>query len=126
ERERRSAPAPGVERYEMGADIDVDVAHAGIGHGATRLVIGDQQLHDLALAAAGIEVDGLAGCMLGDAAGAGNPRPGAAGGEDLHGAELRLDAVEQLARRGLEAFAQANRPAVWARRAGGVLCGRGY
>ena len=43
------------------ADVDVNVAHAGIGHDAAGLVVGDQPAHDIALAAAGIEVDGLAG-----------------------------------------------------------------
>ena len=62
-----SASAARVERHEVLADVDVDVAHAGVGHGAAGLVVGDQPAHHLALAAAGIEVDRLAGGMLGDA-----------------------------------------------------------
>src|ERR1700730_16273871 len=33
---------PACDRYEMRTDIDVDMVHVGIGHGAAIVVIGDQ------------------------------------------------------------------------------------
>ena len=47
----------------------------------------------------GVEVDGIAAGMPRNAAGAGDARAGAAGRDDLHAAELRLDAAEQGAGR---------------------------
>src|SRR5581483_6449301 len=95
--ERASTPAIGIQRNEVGADIDVDVAHVGIGHGAAGLVVGDQPSHHLALAAAGLEIDRLATGMFGDASRSRDARAGPAGRNDLHGAELPLDARQQLA-----------------------------
>jgi hypothetical protein len=87
------------------AHVDVDVAHAGVGHGAAGPVVGDQPAHHLALAAAGIEVDRLARCVLGYAPGSGNERARPAGRDELHGAELHLDAIEQRSRGQLQAAA---------------------
>jgi hypothetical protein len=101
-----STTAVRVQRHEVLADVDVDVAHVGIGHGAAGLVIGDQPLHHLAFAAAGLEIDRLAACVLRDAARAGDASAGAARGDDLHGAELTLDAIEQLPRGRLQAREQ--------------------
>src|SRR5262249_42538467 len=47
-------------RHEIGTDIDVDVVHVGVSHGAARVMVGDQPLHDRALAGTGVEVHGIA------------------------------------------------------------------
>src|SRR6185503_16859593 len=77
-----SPPAPGIERHEMRPDVDMDVAHVGVRHDAAGGVVGDQPAYDIAFAGPGVEVDRLAGGMPGDAARTGDPRAGAAGGDD--------------------------------------------
>src|SRR5262249_48059989 len=52
------------DRHEMRTDVDVDVFHVGIGHGAAIAVVCDQPLDDLLLAAICIEVDGIATGVL--------------------------------------------------------------
>ena len=37
---------PARDSHEIGADVDVDVVHVGVGHGATLVVIGDQPVDD--------------------------------------------------------------------------------
>ena len=46
-------------RHKMRSDVDVDVVHIGISHGAAFVMIVDQPLDDLALAMSRIEVDGV-------------------------------------------------------------------
>jgi hypothetical protein len=48
-------------RYEMRADVDMDVVHVGISHGAAIAMVVDEPLDDFALAAACVEVDRIAG-----------------------------------------------------------------
>lgn len=52
------------DRHEMRADVDVDVLHIGVRHGAAIAVVSDQPFDDLRLAATGIEVDGIAARMF--------------------------------------------------------------
>jgi hypothetical protein len=103
------------------ADVDMDVAHIGIGHGAAGFVIGDQPPHYVAFAAASLEIDRLAACVLRDATRAGDASAGAARGDDLHGAKLTLDAIEQLPCGRLQAREQTDRLAVAFQRAPGEL-----
>jgi len=110
--------AGGIERHEVVADINVDVVHAAVSHGAAGLVVGNQPTDHLALAGAGIEVDGLAAGMLRAPSGAGNHRPRTTGGDDLHFAEMGFDAVEQGSRRRRQATA---RGAALAVARGGVI-----
>src|SRR5438105_3540401 len=73
------APTARVERHEVVADVDVDMAHAGVGHGAAGLVVGDQPAHHIALATACVEVDCLARRVLGNAPRSGDAGAGPAG-----------------------------------------------
>jgi hypothetical protein len=51
---------PTRDRHEVGTDIDVDVAHVGVSHGAALMMVGDQPLDDRGFAGSGIEVHGIA------------------------------------------------------------------
>ena len=49
-----------IEGHEMRANIDVDVVHVALGHGAAIAVVVDQPLHDLLFLARRAEIDGIA------------------------------------------------------------------
>src|SRR5262249_24111223 len=83
--------------HEMRADIDVDVVHVGIRHGTAIVIVGDQPADDELLAAARIEIDGVATGVLGRSAGAGNGSTGTARGDKFDGTECLLDTFKQCA-----------------------------
>src|SRR5262249_7214571 len=83
--------------YEMRSDVDVDVVHIGIGHGAPLTVIGDQPFDDLLLMATRVKVDGIATSVLRGPAGAGDGGAGSARGDKLNRAESSLNSLEQSA-----------------------------
>lgn len=75
----------------------MDVVHSRVGHGATLMVVGQQPLNHGTLAASRAEVDGVAASVTGHVARSRDAGTRAAGRDDLHGAELLLDAREQAA-----------------------------
>ena len=98
--------APTGQRHEVLPDVDVDVAHVRVGHRATRLMIGDEPIDDRALAAARLEVDGVAAGVTRDAPRSGDARAGAARRDHLHRSEPRLDLVEHGVNGWRQAFAR--------------------
>src|SRR5262245_46516678 len=87
--------SPARDRHEMRANVDVDVVHVGVRHGATIAVVSDQPFDDLPLAAICIEIDGIATGVFGGMAATGDGGAGSAGGHKLDGTEFLLDAFEQ-------------------------------
>src|SRR5262245_42569628 len=94
---------PAGDRYEMRTDIDVDVVHLGVGHGAALMVVGDQPFNNLGLACASLEVHGVATRVPRGPVRTGNQSTRSAGRYQSHGSELGLDALQQRARRRREA-----------------------
>ena len=83
--------------------IHVDMTHAGIGHGAAR-VVGREPPHDRSFAARrGVEIDRSPVAMHRGMIGTCNHGARPARRDNLHRAKLGLDSVEQLARFTIEA-----------------------
>lgn len=59
-----AAAAIGAQRHEVVADVDVDMVHIAVSHGATRMIVGNQPLHDRCLTARCAKVDRHAVAML--------------------------------------------------------------
>ncbi len=84
-----------IERNKVVAHVDVDVIHIGIGHCAARMMVGDEPLHDFALAAGNAEIDRLPRSMLGGAAGGGDACAGTARRDHLYMTETGLETAQQ-------------------------------
>ena len=89
-----------VECHKPVADIDVNVIHVRICHGATRAVIGDEPLNQLTLPAWNAQIDRSSGRMLGGTPRGGDSGAGPTGRNNLHISKTRFDAAEKCARVG--------------------------